>query len=575
MGKGLDNYYLILGLDFAKPESDEQVINQRIKEKVKFWNANSDKGTMQQKYRQYKSQVMDIGKVMKTENLRNVEAKDAMMFVNGILKEEKKFFAGKKEIEETAAKAIMEKCGLWPEMFEKLSGLRIVPDPEIGETEKMDPNPKPDKAAKFNKYTSDLNILHKTNLYDFLADSTANIIGLQELEGEELIKNYSNPLKERVNKGRTEEDVSTKTLCAACEEVFDPQNIQLRINYDKYLIWQKIDQVMNRIVKYSGAKKMLDGQQPELFIDELTQILRNRDDAVKRFRQICAYKDIKSSTEMEQQSDMSGKVLCGHCYRMSDVSHGERKCTFCGKDLYIICPQCEEEALSSSQACGHCGYVFENTKKAGTYCDIAEQALVNMDFDKARSALARAAELAGKSGRIKELQKKLEDQEGILAREAAQLDMLVKKKSFYKAAEILCSLQRKAPTAKIANAVLIETSVKEAERLYKAAVKETSEQMLIEACSQIVSVCADYPGVEPLMLKYRPQPPSNLKIVCDGSSCSNMLTWEKSPSAGTISYRILRKANAAPASMEDESAEEIGTAGDTEFVDVTPKPGVN
>lgn len=575
MGKGLDNYFLILGLDFEKPESDERVINQRIKEKSAFWNANSDKGKMQQKYRQYKSQVIDIGKVMKTENLRNAEAKDAMLFVNGILKEEKRFFAGKKEIEETAAKAIMEKCGLWPEMFEKLSGLKIIPDQQVGEVEK-DPNPKPDKVAKFNKFISDLNILHKENLYAFLADGAVEIIGIQALDGEELIKNYSNPLKERVKNGRTEEDVSTKTLCAACEEIFDPKNGQLRVNYDKYLIWQKIDAVISRIVKYSGVKKILDEQQSGLFIDEMTQILRNRDEAVNRFQQICVYKGIRADGGKQQsQTGMSNQVLCGHCYRMSDISHGGRKCTFCGKDLYILCPQCGEEALASSKACGHCGFVFDNIKKAGVFCDMAEQALVNMDFDKARSALARASELAGKFSRIKNLQEKLETQEGIFAKEAAQMNALAAKKSFYKAAEILRSLQRKAPTAKIANAVLIETSVKEAEQLYKFAVKETSEQKLIEACSQIVSICADYPGVESLMLKYRPKPPANVKIECDSYSCSNMLTWEKSPSVGTISYKILRKANAAPASMDDAAAEEIGTAGDTEFIDISPKPGVN
>ena len=161
MGRGLDNYFLILELDFNKPESNEAFIEQRIKEKLQYWNKNGEKGKMQQKYRQYKSMAMDIGKVMKTENLRLAEAKDAQAFVQGILKTELALFAGAKEIESSAANAIMEKAGIWKDIFEQMSGLKVVettggvPDP------KVDPNPKPDKAVKFKKYETDLKYLTK------------------------------------------------------------------------------------------------------------------------------------------------------------------------------------------------------------------------------------------------------------------------------------------------------------------------------------------------------------------------------------------------------------------------------
>lgn len=44
MGRGLDNYFLILELDFNKPESNEAFIEQRIKEKLQYWNKNGEKG---------------------------------------------------------------------------------------------------------------------------------------------------------------------------------------------------------------------------------------------------------------------------------------------------------------------------------------------------------------------------------------------------------------------------------------------------------------------------------------------------------------------------------------------------
>lgn len=70
--------------------------------------------------------AMDIGKVMKTENLRLAEAKDAQAFVQGILKTELALFAGAKEIESSAANAIMEKAGIWKDIFEQMSGLKVV-----------------------------------------------------------------------------------------------------------------------------------------------------------------------------------------------------------------------------------------------------------------------------------------------------------------------------------------------------------------------------------------------------------------------------------------------------------------
>ena len=258
MGRGIDNYFLILELDFKKPESDPTVIKQRIKDKAKFWNANADKGRMQQKYRQYKSQIPFIQKVMDDDAARAAEAKDAMTFVQGILKEELKFFSGSKEIEEAAAKAIMDKCGLWPEMFEALTGLKIVTEIKKDEIQKVDPNPKPDKLAKFKKYEIDLSIVHKENLYDFLADNaTTDIIGLQNLDGEELIRSYSDPIKKRLQYDKSEEAVSSRTLCAACEEVFSKKDPQLRVNYDKYLIWQKKDSVISRMDKYSDRKSVV------------------------------------------------------------------------------------------------------------------------------------------------------------------------------------------------------------------------------------------------------------------------------------------------------------------------------
>ena len=572
MGRGLDNYFLVLELDFLKPESDMSVIEKQMKEKFKFWNANADRGKMQQKYRQYKAMYLDMGKVMKTENLRLAEARDAQNFVQGILKEELTLFAGKKEIEASAADAIIEKAGIWKEIFEKMSGLKVVET--ITETggEKVDPNPKPDKVAKFNKYETDLKVLNKENLYDFLAGTaTTDIIGLQTLEGNELISSYSNPLKERVKYEKSEEATSTRTLCAACEEIFDPKNKALRENYDKYLIWQKKDAIITFMVKVAGSNRKLDADQKRQFTDRMTQIVRNRNEAVKIIEQICVYKDLISGAPVAPDP---GKVLCGRCFSYVDISHGEKKCSHCGSDLYIKCPKCGKEVLSSLPACGHCGFKLDDVQRVETMCSIAKEAIGNMDFVAAHNNLAKAEQILGNYYRIASLKKELTEKESVFSVQISKLNDFVKKKYFYAASGILRDLQKKVPTAKIPNDVLIESNVAQAETLYKAAVSESGEEKLIRLCSQISNLCADYPGVEALMLKYRPKQVYNIRITTDTRVCTNTLVWEKSPSTGEISYKILRKENTAAASVDDPAAVELGIAGMPKFVDSSPKAGV-
>ena len=572
MGRGLDNYFLILELNFLKPESDEAVIDKSIKEHLQFWNKNGEKGKNQQKYRQYKSMAMDIAKVMKTDNLRMAEAKDAQAFVQGILKTELALFAGAKEIESSAANAIMEKAGIWKEIFEEMSGLKVVESTGTAPDPKVDPNPKPDKAVKFKKYETDLKVLNKENLYDFLAgDSTTDIIGLQTLSGKELIASYSNPLKERVKHDKTEEASSTRTLCAACEEVFDTKESELRANYDKYIVWQKIDEIITFMVKVAGSSKKLTADQKRQFTDRLTQIVRSREKAVQLIEQICAYKELSSGAPVAPDPN---KVLCGRCYSYADISEGQKKCSNCGSDLYVVCPNCGKEVLASLAACGHCGFKLDDVQRVETLCRIAQTAVLNMDFDMARSNLALAEQILKNYSKIAPIKAELAKREKEVGQYIEKIEFHLKRREVYAAYNVLQDLKKKAPDASYSKAVIIEANIVEAEKLYKQAVSEKHEDKLLQLCTQINGLCPDYPGVESLMLKYRPKPASNVSVIADARVCTTTLVWNSSPSSGEISYKILRKEGSAAASDKDPGAELLGEAGTTKFVDTSPRAGV-
>ena len=96
------------------------------------------------------------------------------------------------------------------------------------------------------------------------------------------------------------------------------------------------------------------------------------------------------------------------------------------------------------------------------------------------------------------LSAELEKLERSFSKELENLDALIAKKEFYHANDVLKTILQKAPTAQIAQAVLVENAVKEAENLYQSALTKKTEGELIQICSQIVNLCVDYPGVEAL-----------------------------------------------------------------------------
>ncbi len=579
MGRGADNFYLILGLDFLKPESDQKVILKRLNEKQKFWDKNREHREKGPKYRQYSQWVPIIASTMAKESSRNAEANDARAYVQQRLSENKRHLGGKQKIDSSTAEAMMELCGLSVELkdlFEKLANVQISDENE--EIKKEDPNPKPTGFARFSKLKGSekyLSVLRKTDLYHFLADSEeqADQIGIRNLSGKDLLEKHLAPIKKAFEHDRGNEGTAVKELASLCEDIFDPAHPERKEEYDLYLIWKQKDEIITKMVAFSGKNRKLEQGQQEPFVDALTQILKDRESAVKVFQQICIFKDISFSSVQENKN----RVACGHCFAMVDISHGERKCSVCGSDLYIKCPNpdCKKEVLASSRACGYCGTDMNLAQKAEQLCNMAKAAIASMDIAKARGALARAEQLLKGYAKTVKLSAELEKLERSFSKELENLDALIAKKEFYHANDVLKTILQKAPTAQIAQAVLVENAVKEAENLYQSALTKKTEGELIQICSQIVNLCVDYPGVEALILKFPPKPVSNIKILADTATCVNTLTWDKSPSEGEICYKIIRKENTAAASVGDKSAEEIGEAGIPRVVDEHVRAGVD
>ena len=225
-------------------------------------------------------------------------------------------------------------------------------------------------------------------------------------------------------------------------------------------------------------------------------------------------------------------------------------------------------------ACGHCGFKLDDVQRVETLCRIAQKAVLNMDFDVARSNLAQAEQILKNYSKIAPIKAELVKREKEVGQYIEKIEAHLKRREVYAAYNVLQDLKKKAPDASYSKATIIEANVAEAESLYKKAVAEKNEDALLKLCAQINGLCPDYPGVESLMLKYRPKPVSNVSITPDTRVCTNTLVWNPSTSSGEISYKILRKEETAAASDKDPNAELLGEAGTTRFVDTNPKAGV-
>lgn len=575
MNRGADNYYLILELDFLKPEEDLNTIRDRIKQKGSYWNANCEKGPKEQqaRFRKYKNQLMQIQKVMTEPSERKKEAAEAASYVKEKLNEELKFFAGQKQIGEKEASAIMKRCGLWNEMFEQMSGMKIITEKEKGEN----PNPEPPKKNRFTASVAALKLLGKKDLYDFLRVREGDDwYDLKQKDNAELLRIADGIWESVKYQPPSDEQTQTGTLYALCQEVFDPADTELRGYYDQFISWQQRSAVITRMTQYAGDGKFLNAHMYGLFVDELTRLEGDRKLAEDKFRAICDFYELhyEGTGQGSGSASAEGKFVdCGHCFTRVDVSHGERKCPECGRDLYVSCPnpKCKKEIPASSRACRFCGCKLENLGRTQALLTNAQAAIDRMDFAAAAQYLAQAEKLLpgyDKTGRLKNV---LDGMEKALSAQVSGIEQLADKKAYRQAAALLDDLYRKNPGAKLDKEKLIRTSLKEAEDLFAQALAAKEESRAISLCDRILRICSDYP-VETLITRYPPKPVSQLEAKSDPGGGNIILTWQASPSEGEVSYRIVRKKGTASAEIRD--GEQLGTAGTTRFVDEGPQPGV-
>lgn len=321
-----DNWYLILGLDFDKPDEDEKVIADRIAEQKKIWSRKAREDAF--KGSQYKKLLESIPHIKRdmigADNRRKQLAEEACNEIYSPVDEYLKGVEKNGEITEDEGKRIAEKIA--EEIPERKA--KYIPGNRDYKkaAEKLDVanaidivKKRADKLGiKWNAsaslehyqviydkyYKSELQnasvfdevkeklerFFDVDNLYDFLcAELDAPVNSPSSLPCEELRKRASEK-RSKFNK-HDEDSITGSRLCSQCEKIF--QDESSKKVYDQYLEYTNCRVILDNVKKIAGVSLgSLPAEKGYGYIDQLTQIFKDSKLAEEVFIAFCKVENI-------------------------------------------------------------------------------------------------------------------------------------------------------------------------------------------------------------------------------------------------------------------------------------------
>jgi len=539
-----NNWYIELELEFdPNPVHDETKIAERIEEKRKTWSRSASTNKMASKYIGMLDKIR--ADMIGEQNIRNELIKNACEVTYPPIDKTLKFAQQNGEIPNHSIEKIAKKLNVDAAIVKnriKALGLKVGEAKAVdyaGIVDKIKAKPK--GAARFDDALKNLQVVSAGNLYDFLkkGDKTA-----RNLPPETLKKTAAEKKSEFRKTGPI--DSAGQKLCTLCELTFKDKNG--KAEYDEYLEYSERMAVLKEIKDLAEISGNLNPDQQEVFIERLTEVFKNRTRASEVFVAYCEVNNIRYTQQASESS--TKKLIVCRCGVTNDVTDGKRTaCKTCGEDLHISCPKCSESNEASVKVC-KCGFKFDNIDKAVALCHLAEDAIAGMNFEGAEVHLSEANNYWSGSDKVSEIRAKLEKRRQSVGNAAESMRDAVSKREFYEADRQYKNIQKLFPEFKDAG---VEEQIKNALNSAATALNQAkaakSERDTIDFCLKAFDSCADYPGINELVPE--PQPPANIKISTDGNTKTNIISWDKSDSGGTVYYVVVRKVNAAPISIED------------------------
>ena len=553
-----ENFYILLDLQISPPENNVNTINAAVNKKQAEWSTLRIHPTRGREAQLYLDMLQEIKAVMMDDVKRKQEAEEAGRI---IAQKEKKIFkdldnaiqiiSSKKHITESEFKKLAQRFSLPEEVVRKRIKVPIVK----GESKKA--AVKRLEPAVEKKIADSLKIVGKKSLYDFLELSPSS--SRKTLMAKSNEKNAELKRDSHKNARLT----ASLELTGHCLNVFKTEDT--RRMYEATLAYQNLEE-LNKAIDIAGMEGTIGVEAFDALVKKAREFKLSKEEAEEHIIQYAGKK--KWAVQRPAKYTTDNLKQCGICGVINSSS--SRNCSGCGTPLELNCPKCKIANPSTNINCSQCGFPIGDMPNAIPLIRDAAQAKARGDLKKAGKYLRKALISWPGNPQAEALLREIAAGEKKIAAAARELDQLVNDRQYYKAHEALVTLKQLDSSHQLLSLEAgITAKINVAKNWVRKAEAASRENEAMDFYSRALMECKDCDAAAEGKANYPPEPPPNLEAVSDmGVS----LRWEKSPSNGTITYRIVRKIYSHPLNARD--GQNLGETAQCLLKDANAEPGV-
>ena len=538
-----DNYYILLELNPSI--KDEATINAAITSKQQAWSLERNHPTKGSVAQQNLGKLSDIKSVLLNPELREKEAEEAKKIL--ITKEQEKnkdlitsgsILVKNGEISENDLKALLKKSKF--KDFTEEQALKIL-KAKIKKEEiayKDDGIQLLDESV-MKKMRTDLNIVSKKDLFDFLSLSPTSSCTLLVQKANEIYNSSSR------NANKTAEITATNSLATTCQTYLKDEVTKKR--YQKSLDFESFSEI-NDLIDLAANDKFIDSSEFQNLILTCTNKGIQVDRAEFYIYEYCKKKGLPPPQKNEN-AQYKKQIQCSVCHRLNDPS--ANNCSNCASPLKITCPKCSHVANSIDKACSKCGFNIGDMPNAIYLIRDANVELSKGNFDVAEKYIKEAEFYWPGNPSLVEVKDRIHKSISKSKLVINEIDKLLSERKYASAQIKVNELQSINKTHK--NIPIYEKQINEhllaADNFCKKAKSETNNDKKLDFFLSALEECADFNDAIIGSSSLPIEPPTGLKITINKKMFG--LQWSAPSSKRALKYRVIRKENSKPSGFSD------------------------
>ncbi len=563
------NFYLLLDLyDPVDPTNDlvgnsdadpsvRELIQKQITEKTLQWNKEANKPKTGAAAKRNTELVAGALAALDTMDKRRQQHSDAKLRFEKAIRKRMAIFGVKGFFYESEVAKLADVTGYSEQRVRAFLAQSIEIREEKFEDKQLK---KPEMAKALGETTELLKVYGYDTLYHLLGypeGAKRSIVPTADL----LAK--AEDAARKISSKATEENAARKKMLNRAREVFASDS--KRKEYDDYLSWQGMNEVLEELKMSASVTKEISGKQAAAAIERLiaagsaSGILLAEDDAIAYIRTMCRKGSIAwVEPEAEQRPDL---MLCHYCTQV--LPAGTQACKACGGLQFDLCPKCQTSNSVDNSFCASCSYDFSGRDSAERTLTQARELLAGLRLTDAAQLIDLAERQWATHPDIPKLRQRVSEAEDTHASKLKALATAVKDRRLVEANQLYTELKKLFPA--YADPTLEQTITDGIAKSKSLASQATAGAVQNEELSfDAYYECKDAPEVVALFAAMAPPAPQNVMATPDSVAGRNEVTWD-SPTSGRREFVVRRKLGNPPSSAAD--GELVGTVSDNRISD--------